>query len=171
MKRRVSLGILLRNFTNNFLCSIGNIRCGILGVVHCRVNARFILFQKVFEEGIVQEFGPLGLWKHGPQQKCELECIIEWNPVKKNVNKSLKNTEKGKDNPVNQPLHIISLCFRFDSLERLEGWVQESNQRRQGCDSNTKNHNQGQESTSSANNHFFGNFSLILKDSKSKNVR
>merc|ERR1712232_1097867 len=44
-----------------------------------------LLLQEILEEGIVKELGSLGLREHGPQQKGQLEGVVEGDPVKEEI--------------------------------------------------------------------------------------
>jgi len=40
-----------------------------------------------------------GGWECKPQNKDELECVVEWEPVN-SVDGALKYRQEGKDNPI-----------------------------------------------------------------------
>lgn len=81
------------------------------------INARLVLFEKVLEHSIVQEGSSLGLWKHQPKKKRQLECIVEWNEINQKVNKDFNNLEERKNDPVHQPLRVVALVLRFQRLK------------------------------------------------------
>jgi hypothetical protein len=61
----------------------------------------------------------LGEWKREPQEEHKLEGVVEWEPVD-SVDDTLNDGQESIDNPVCQPLRIISLV---DAKERIEGVV------------------------------------------------
>jgi hypothetical protein len=51
------------------------------------------------------------------QEKTNLECIIEWNPVQEEIAKGFNHRKEAKDDPVNEPLLIITLHFGFNGVK------------------------------------------------------
>jgi hypothetical protein len=135
-----------------------------LGVRQGSINSRLILLEEVFQKGIVQELSALGLRKHCPEQKCQLEGVVEGNPVEKNVDKDFNDGKEGKDNPVNQPLSVVSLALGFDRLERLEGGVEEANNARERGNTHAKSDQDGKQKASAQNEKLLGDMSLFLLD-------
>jgi len=54
-----------------------------------------------------EDLGTAELWESEPQDKGELEEVIEWEPIGK-VESTLKDAQEGKGHPVRQPLCVIS---------------------------------------------------------------
>jgi hypothetical protein len=63
------------------------------------------------------------LWQHGPQKKCELEGIVEWDPVQEEIGKDFNHGEEAVNNPVDEPLGLISAGWLFDGEERFVSGV------------------------------------------------
>jgi len=75
----------------------------------------------------------LSQWRdtyHGPQQKCQFECVVEWDPIQHQFHEDLQDTEDGEDHPVDQPLRVVALGLALDGLEGLVRRVDETDQGR-----------------------------------------
>jgi len=70
--------------------------------------------------------GSIGLGKSHPQNKDELEQIVEWKPVG-STDSTLNNGEESVNNPIRQPLSIINLG---GGKERLQGVVSRKHEAR-----------------------------------------
>lgn len=103
-----------------------------LGIGHGGINSGLVLFQEIFQKAIVQELGPPGLWQEGPEEECQLEGVVERDPVEQKVGKDFNDGEESKNDPIDEPLRVVSLDLGFDGLKRLEGGVDESNNAAEG---------------------------------------
>jgi len=65
------------------------------------------------------------LWESEPEYEDELEGIVEWKPVD-GADQALKNGQESKDNPVSEPLCIISFANTEKGLQRIVSWNHEA---------------------------------------------
>jgi hypothetical protein len=140
----------------------GNRSCILLCIRHGGINSGFVLLQKVFQEGVIQELGALGLREHCPEQKGQLEGVVKGDPVEKNVDKDLDNGEKGKNDPVDQPLRIVALVFGFNRLEGLEGGVEKAHKTAERGNAHAKDNKESKQKASAQDDKLLGNFGLVL---------
>ena len=63
----------------------------------------------------------LGLWESHPEDKDELEGVVEWEPVD-SVHGALEKGKEGVDDPVGEPLGVIGLAGREQRIERVVCW-------------------------------------------------
>lgn len=97
------------------------------------------------------------------QEKTNLECIIEWNPVQEEIAKGFNHGKEAKDDPVNEPLLIITLHFGFNGVKRLEGRIDKTRNAAETSGTNSEKDNDGQESTDYQDEIFLWNLGCILK--------
>lgn len=57
-------------------------------------------------------------WESEPENEDELERVVEWEPVN-GADQALKDSQESEDNPVSEPLGIITLSDTEESLERI----------------------------------------------------
>jgi len=77
------------------------------------------------EEGSENYLGTTECWKSKPESKDEFEGVVEWEPVD-SVDGALKESQECENNPVSQPLRIISLAYTEQSLKGVVSWDSES---------------------------------------------
>lgn len=143
----------------------------LFGIGHGGINLGFALLEKVFQKGIVQEFGTLCLRKHGPQQKCQFERVVERDPIQKEINEHFDDREKGKDDPVHQPLRVLSLVLRFNGLERFEGGVNETNDAAERASAYTKEDQKDKDNPTPDHEVFLWDFDRFLQGKKRETGR
>jgi len=77
------------------------------------------------EEGAEDNLGAVGDGEGHPQDQNELEDVVEGEPID-GVDEALKDGEESIDNPVCQPLSIISLATAKQCLEGVVSWQDEA---------------------------------------------
>lgn len=80
-----------------------------------------VLGKDRLKEGAEDDLGTVGLWKSHPENKDELEGVIERKPVN-GTDCTLKNGQKSIDHPVRQPLGIIGSSRGKQSMKRVVCW-------------------------------------------------
>ena len=134
-----------------------------LRIGHGGIDSVFILLQEIFQKRVVQEFGTPGLGQKGPQEKGELEGVVKGNPVQQKVGKDLNDRKEGKNDPIDQPLCVVSLDLCFDGLKGLEGGVDKSNNAAKGTCSDTEKDKDGQQQTAAKDHVLLGHFYGVLQ--------
>lgn len=69
--------------------------------------------------------GTAGDWECEPQNKDELEGVVEREPVD-NGEHALKHSQEGKDNPVREPLSVVPFSSAEQSIQRVVPWKNKS---------------------------------------------
>jgi len=69
--------------------------------------------------------GTASNWEREPENKDELEGVVEWEPIHR-TDGALKNGQESIDDPVCKPLGIISLASGEQGLERVVSGNHES---------------------------------------------
>jgi hypothetical protein len=103
------------------------------------------------------------LRKHGPQEKGEFKGIIKGDPVEEEINKGFNDGEKGKDDPVDEPLNVITLLFGFNGFKGLEGRVEETNDGAKDTSANSEKDEKGKDGASADDEIFLGDLQGILE--------
>jgi hypothetical protein len=106
----------------------------------------------------MQELGSLGLRKHGPQEESELEGMVKGDPADEEINKGFNDGEKRKDDPVDEPLNVITLLFVFNGFKGLEGRAEETNDgaKNASANSDSKEEEDGEDGASAEEKTFLG---------------
>ena len=162
--RSAYLGIFL-DFSRVYCitCSLsGQLPSRLLCIIPCSVNLGFVLLEEILQEIVVQELCTLGLWQHGPKQECKLERVVKRNPVDQEISKDFDNAEKSVHNPVNEPLSVVSLLLRLNSLEGLERWIKKSHNVAKRSSANSKEHENNKHESSNQHEIFLGDLRSIL---------
>jgi hypothetical protein len=134
----------------------------LFGIRHSGINSRLVLFQEIFQKAVIQEFGSLSLWKHGPQQKGQFKCIVERNPVQEKVNKGFNQGKERKNHPVHEPLDVVSLVLALDGLEGFERRIQKADNRTKYTRAHAKEDQNHKDETSAQQKKFLRNLEGIL---------
>ena len=100
--------------------------------------------------------------KHGPQEKGEFKGIVKGDPVEEEINKGFNDGEKGKDDPVDEPLNVITLLFGFNGFKGLEGRVEETNNGAKDASANSEKDEKGKGGASAEDEIFLGDLQGIL---------
>jgi len=126
----------LHMYTMLCLTIIVSILIWILNSLHClqglvggRVNlgtevgsgstgSREVSCENWLEEGAEDDLGAVGEWKSEPEDKDELESVVEWEPID-GVDGTFKDSKESKDNPVCEPLSIVSLVNAEQGFQRV----------------------------------------------------
>jgi hypothetical protein len=143
----------------------------LFGIRHGGINSGLVLFEKIFQKGIIQELGSLGLRKHGPQEKGEFKGIIKGDPVEEEINKGFNDGEKGKDDPVDEPLNVITLLFGFNGFKGLEGRVEETNNGAKDASADSEKDEDGKDRGSAEDKIFLGGLQGILQCKSTREKR
>jgi hypothetical protein len=99
-------------------------------------------------------------------QATYLECVVKGNPIEQEIAKGLNDREECIYNPVNEPLLIIALHFRFNGLEGLVRRINEPCEATERSSSDTEKDDNGQESTQAHHNVFLLDLGHVLKEQK-----
>jgi len=57
-------------------------------------------------------------WKRQPENKDELEGVVEWEPVDR-VDRALEDSQESEDYPVREPLCIVRFADSEKSFQRI----------------------------------------------------
>ena len=78
------------------------------------------------------------------------------------THKGFDDAEKGKDDPVDEPLGVVALAFGFDRLKRLEGGITKANHGSQAAETDKENQEDRGDDHAAQHQVFFGDFGCFL---------
>ena len=81
------------------------------------VDFRFVLSYNWLNEGLVQLAGALEAWQQKPEQKQQLQHVVEGYPRHEERRHRLQDREEREDDPVREPLGCRVQAVRLQSLE------------------------------------------------------
>ena len=116
-----------------------NILSQLVSFVQSRVDLAFVFLEEWFKEVLVDNSGSLGLWVKQVNEEDELDNVVQWDDGQECAKDAVQKGDKNKDNPVGQPLDIISFVSSLQSLEGHVGWVQEAHKSSDEVTSNAGN--------------------------------
>jgi len=121
-----------------------------------------VLGEHWLEEAVEDDLSTAGLREGQPEDGNKLESIIKWEPVN-GVNSALKDSQERIDDPVCQPLAIISSACGEQSMQRVICRNDETDGVDQKFSSNIEENQEKVESTKTKYNVDLGDTSLLLK--------
>jgi len=83
-----------------------------------RAWAREIAGEDRRDEGVEDDTSTVGLRKCKPHHEDELECVVEGEPVD-STDSAFKNSQESVNDPVGQPLSIISFSSAKKRIQRV----------------------------------------------------
>jgi len=111
---------------------------------------------------VEDDLSAVGLGKRHPQDKDKFEGVVEGEPVD-SVDSRLKDSQEGVDNPVGQPLSVVSLGSGEEGIKRVEGRDDESSNVDKELASNVEEDQGEVEDTETKDDVDLGNAGLLLK--------
>jgi hypothetical protein len=107
-------------------------------------------------------FSLLGLRKSEPEDKCKLEDVVEGEPVR-GTDCALDDSEESVNNPVSQPLSVISLSSREEGVKGVVGGENEASEVDEQLTGNIKEDQEGVDTAQTKDNVDLGDRGLALK--------
>jgi len=102
----------------SLLLGFGSVHLGAQVGCGC-ASTREVASEDGLDNGVEDNLGATGDWECQPENKDELEGVVEWEPVD-GADGALEDSQEGKDYPVREPLCIV----RFANSEKgLQGIV------------------------------------------------
>ena len=141
---------------------LGDWGCVARRCVHGGIDPRLVLLKEILQEWVIEEWCSLRLRKERPEEERQLERIVKGDPVEEEINTDLNDGKESVDNPIDEPLSIVSAVLALDRLERFEGRVDEADYiaKRAGTDAR-KNCEEGHEGEAN-DKELLGDFGDVL---------